>query len=227
MSRMPTVAAVALSIAALALPHTASAKADSDSLDAVVHRVQEQQRSTSTLEADFKQTKTLALLAKPEVSTGHFTYSKPNEVLWKYVSPRPVEMLIANGVLTTYYPDLNRADRIEVKQYQERIFKYMGASGTLDELGTYFDFTFTNKASDPYYRLDLTPKTKGIARRVRHITIWIDKKTYLTTKFEYTEGDGDVTQYEFTNIRVNQPVEQGRFTLALPPNVKLEQTKLQ
>lgn len=216
-----------LSVVALALPLSAATKGSSDSLDEVVHRVQEQQRATNTLEADFKQTKTLALLSRPEVSTGHFTYSKPNDVLWKYVSPRPVEMLISNGVLTTFYPDLNRAEQIEVKSYQERIFKYMGASGTLDELGTYFDFTFTNKASDPYYRLDLTPKTKGIARRVRHITIWIDKKTYLTTKLEYTEGDGDVTQYEFTNVRVNQPVEQGRFTLALPPNVKLEQMKVQ
>ena len=216
-----------LSVVALALPLSAATKGSSDSLDDVVHRVQEQQRATNTLEADFKQTKTLALLAKPQVSTGHFTYSKPNDVLWKYVSPRPVEMLISNGVLTTFYPDLNRAEQIEVKSYQERIFKYMGASGTLDELGTYFDFTFTNKASEPYYRLDLTPKTKGIARRVRHITIWIDKKTYLTTRLEYTEGDGDVTQYEFTNVRVNQPVEQGRFTLALPPNVKLEQMKVQ
>lgn len=216
-----------LSVAALALPLAAAPKADPNSLDEVVRRVQEQQKNTNTLEADFRQEKTLALLARPEVSSGHFTYSKPNSVLWRYVAPRRVEMLIANGVLTTYYPDLNRAEQIEVKRYQDRIFKYMGASGAIDEMGTYFDFTFVNKADDPYYQLDLKPKTRGIARRVRHITIWIDKKSYLTTKFEYTEGDGDVTRYEFTNVRVNQPIEQGRFTLALPPSVKLEQMKLQ
>ena len=53
-------------------------------------------------------------------------------------------MLIANGMLTTYYPDLNKAERIEVKRYQDRIFKYMGASGAIDELGAWFNFTFTN-----------------------------------------------------------------------------------
>lgn len=213
--------------ALVALPLLAARKVDPNSLDEVVRRVQEQQKKTNTLEADFRQEKTLALLARPEVSTGHFTFSRPNNVLWRYDAPHRVEMLIADGKLTTYYPDLNKAEQIEVKRYQDRIFKYMGASGALDELAVYFDFTFTNRADDPFYTLDLTPKSKGIARRVRHIRIWIDKNSYLTTKFEYTEGDGDLTRYEFTRVRVNEPIEQGRFTLNLPPNVKLEQMKLQ
>ena len=84
-----------------------------------------------------------------------------------------------------------------------------------------------NVADQPRYELDLKPKTKGIARRVRHIKIWIDKKSFLTTKFEYTEGDGDVTRYEFTNVRVNEPIEQKRFTLNLPATVRVELMKLQ
>jgi outer membrane lipoprotein-sorting protein len=216
----------AISVALAALPALA-ATPNVDSLDEVVHRVQEAQKQTNSLEADFRQEKTLALLAKPEVSTGHFTFSKPNNVLWRYDAPKRVDMLIANGIMTTYYPDLNKAEQIEVKRYQDRIFKYMGASGAIDELAAYFDFTFTNVANDPFYLLDLKPKTKGIAKRVRHIRIWIDKKSYLTTKFEYVEGDGDMTRYEFTSVRVNQPIDHGRFTLNLPSTVRVEQMKLQ
>ena len=218
---------VAICAALLSFPLFAARTADPNSLDEVIRRVQEQQKTTNTLEADFRQEKVLALLAKPEVSTGHFTFSKPNNVLWRYDAPKRVEMLISNGMLTTYYPDLNKAEQIEVKRYQDRIFKYMGASGAIDELGTYFDFTFRNVSNAPAFELDLKPKTKGIAKRVRHIKIWIDKKSYLTTKFEYTEGDGDITRYEFTNVRVNQPIEQRRFTLNLPANVRLETMKLQ
>ncbi|MDQ6802455.1 MAG: outer membrane lipoprotein carrier protein LolA [Acidobacteriota bacterium] len=208
-------------------PVFAARSVDPNSLDEVIRKVQEQQKTTSTLEADFRQEKILALLAKPEVSTGHFTFSKPNNVLWRYGAPKRVEMLIANGMLTTYYPDLNKAEQIEVKRYQDRIFKYMGASGAIDELASYFDFTFRNVSTAPSFELDLKPKTKGIAKRVRHIKIWIDKKSYLTTKFEYTEGDGDITRYEFTNVRVNQPIEQRRFTLNLPATVRVETMKLQ
>jgi len=218
---------VAICAAGLSLPSFAAQTVDPNSLDEVIRKVQEQQKTTNTLEADFHQEKILALLAKPEVSTGHFTFSKPNNVLWRYDAPKRVEMLISNGMLTTYYPDLNKAEQIEVKRYQDRIFKYMGASGAIDELGAFFDFTFRNVSNAPAYELDLKPKTKGIAKRVRRIKIWIDKKSYLTTKFEYTEGDGDITRYEFTNVRVNQPIEQRRFTLNLPANVRLETMKLQ
>jgi outer membrane lipoprotein-sorting protein len=103
----------------------------------------------------------------------------------------------------------------------------MGASGAIDELGRYFNFTFTNRATEPGYLLDLQPKSASIAKRVRHIKIWIDKKTYLTNKVEYTEGDGDITRYEFTNIRVNDPVEPSRFTLNLPAGTRVEQMKIQ
>jgi outer membrane lipoprotein-sorting protein len=219
--------AIALCAAAVGLPAFAARKADPNSLDEVIKRVQEQQKKTNTIEADFRQEKILSLLAKPEVSTGRFVFSKPDKVLWMYDAPRRVEMLISNGILTTYYPDLNKAEQLEVKRYQDRIFKYMGASGAIDDLAIYFDFTFTNRADTPLYLLDLTPKTKGIAKRVQHIRIWIDKKSYLTTKFEYTEGDGDITRYEFTNVKVNEPVAQNRFVLNLPPNVHVEQVKLQ
>lgn len=218
-------ALAALCAAAVVVPVRAAV--DPNSLDEVVKRVQAQQKKTQTVEADFRQEKTLSLLAKPEVSTGRFVYAKPNSVHWTYDAPKRVEMVIANGVLTTYYPDLHKAERVEVKRFQDRIFKYMGTSTALDDLGTFFNFTFTNTANQPEYVLDLSPKSKGIAKRVQHIRIWIDKKSYLTTKFEYTEADGDVTRYEFLNIRINAPVEQSRFTLNLPPNVQVESMKMQ
>jgi outer membrane lipoprotein carrier protein len=218
---------VALSVAALAMPAVAAKAPKADSLDEVIRKVQLAQAKTNTLQADFRQEKSLALMAKPEVSTGRFIYSKPNNVLWTYDAPKRVTMLIADGMLTTYYPDLKKAERIEVKRYQDRIFKYMGASGAIDELGAWFNFTFTNTSDKPYYALDLDPKSKTIAKRVRHIRIYIDKTSYLTTQFEYTEGDGDKTRYEFTNVKVNAPVEQSRFTLQLPSSVRVEQMKLQ
>jgi outer membrane lipoprotein-sorting protein len=198
-----------------------------ESLEQVIKKVQQQQKKTTTLQATFKQEKELALLSKPEVSTGTFIYAKPNNVLWNYAAPKRVQMLITGGVLTTYYPDLNKAEKIEVKRFEDQIFKYMGASGAIDELGRYFNFTFTDRANEPGYILDLQPKSATIAKRVKHIRIWIDKKTYLTNKVEYTEGDGDVTRYEFTNIKVNESIDQSRFTLNLPANTRVEQMKIQ
>lgn len=220
---------VLAALCAVVSPLTAGAakKTPPVTLEHVVKKVQEQQKSTRTLQASFRQEKELALLAAPEVSTGTFAFSKPSNVLWTYESPKRVQMLIANGMMTTYYPELSKAETIDIRKFEDRIFKYMGASGAIDELARYFDFTFTDKASSPTWVLDLTPKNRAVARRVQRIKIWIDRQTYLTTKFEYVEADGDVTRYTFTDVRVNQPIEAARFTLALPPTVKVEQMKIQ
>lgn len=220
-----------LTIAALLLA-SSSLFADSSvkgaaTLEKVIKKVAEQQKKTTSLEADFRQEKVLGLLAQPEVSTGRFVYSKPNKVLWTYENPKPVTMLIADGWLTTYYPQLNRAEKLEVKRFEDRIFKYMGASGAIDELGKYFDFSFVDNKNERFYTLELKPKTKTIGKRVQRIKIWIDRQSYLTTKFEYVEGDGDMTRYEFSNIRVNNPIPGTRFTLSLPTSVRVEQMRLQ
>ena len=73
-----------------------------------------------------------ALLARPEISTGTFVYSRPNNVLWTYAAPRKVQMVIANGMMTTWFPDLGKAERVDVKRFEDRIFKYMGASGAIE-----------------------------------------------------------------------------------------------
>ena len=216
-------AALCVSVAAATVP----AAAANVTLETVIKKIQEQQKKTATLQADFRQEKELALLAKPEVSTGTFLYSKPTNVLWTYDAPKRVQMVIADGFLTTYYPDLRKAEKVDVRRFEDRIFKYMGATGAIDELARYFDFTFSDSKSKPVYVLDLTPKNRAVAKRVQRIKLWIDKKTFLTSKIEYVEGDGDITRYEFTNVRINEPVAHSRFALTLPSNVKVEQMKLQ
>jgi outer membrane lipoprotein carrier protein len=209
------------------LPVLAAGRGTVTTLDKVVKEVSARQKTVKTLQADFRQEKELALLTKPEVSNGSFLYSKPNNVVWKYEAPRPVIMNISNGWMTTYYPQLNKAEKLDVRRYQDRIFRYMAASGALDELGNYFDFTFVESKSSPFYTLDLTPKNKIVGKRVKRIKIWIDRKSYLTTKFEYVEPDGDLTRYEFSNIRVNEQIAPQAFELNLPPTVRVEQMKLQ
>ena len=212
-----------LAVSLAALP----AAAANVTLETVIRKIQEQQKKTSTLQADFRQEKELALMAKPEVSTGTFLYSKPTNVLWTYDAPKRVQMVIADGFLTTYYPDLRKAEKVDVKRFEDRIFKYMGATGAIDELARYFDFTFTDSKSKPTYVLDLTPKNRAVSKRVQRIKLWIDKTTFLTSKIEYVEGDGDITRYEFTKVRINEPVPPSRFALALPSTVKVEQMKIQ
>ena len=43
-----------------------------------------------SLEADFVQTKHVALMNEPQVSTGHMTYRAPDYLRWEYITPQAV-----------------------------------------------------------------------------------------------------------------------------------------
>ncbi|MCM2313899.1 MAG: outer membrane lipoprotein carrier protein LolA [Thermoanaerobaculia bacterium] len=217
--------AIALCLAALA-PESRAAAPAAATLDQVLKEVQKRQSAVKTLQADFTQQKTLALLAEPQRSSGTFAYEKPDKVRWNYAAPNPVMMLIADGRMTTFYPRLGRAETLEVGRFQDRIFKYMGAGNAIGELATWFNFRFSDRKGEPTWKLDLVPKTSQVAKRVKSITIWIDRSSYMTSKFEYVEADGDTTLYEFSSIRVNEPVPAAAFKLELPPTVKVETMKL-
>lgn len=203
----------------------ASAK-QPQTLDEVLKEVQKRQAAVKTLQADFKQEKTLAMLSKPQSSHGTFVYERPDKVRWSYAEPTPVVMLIARGRMTTWYPNLSRAETLEVSRFQDRIFKYMGAANAIGELSAWFKFRFSDRKGDTTWKLELLPKTSQVAKRVKSITVWIDRKSFMTSRFEYVEADGDVTRYEFTSIRMNEPVAPATFKLELPPTVKIETMKL-
>ncbi|MDX1582144.1 MAG: outer membrane lipoprotein carrier protein LolA, partial [Thermoanaerobaculia bacterium] len=142
-------------------PLAADSRIEGTKIEEVLNEVDERQKNVETLRAEFTQTKELGMLAEPEVSKGVFVYEQPNRVLWRYVSPRPVSMAIADGQMTTWYPELGKAERLEVKRFEDRIFRYLGAgTGAIRELGKYFDFRFIEKRRANEYVLELEPKTR-------------------------------------------------------------------
>ena len=64
-----------------------------------------------SLEADFVQTKTVAMLAEPQVSTGHMTYRAPEYICWAYSTPQPVVWEI-NGDQSNVNPQVQKLLRM-------------------------------------------------------------------------------------------------------------------
>lgn len=209
------------------VPLIADSRIKGTKIEEVLSEIDARQKDVHTLRAQFRQTKELGMLAEPEVSTGEFVFQQPNRVLWRYVSPRPVSMSIADGTMTTWYPQLERAEKMEVKRFEDRIFRYMGAgTGAIRELGRYFDFRFIEDRKENEYVLELDPKTRTLAKRIRSITIWIDAETYFTKGFEYVEGDGDLTRFEFHDVEMNPDLRADAFELNIPKSVKIETIRL-
>jgi outer membrane lipoprotein carrier protein len=197
-----------------------------EKLAALVRRVSQVQTSLATLNADFEQTRTSHLLAAPSVSHGRFYFRAPDSVRWEYDAPREMIVLITGGVAITYRPAEKRAERIEVGRAQRRVFRFISAAEPLDKLMQHFTFVFHDPLGDGNYLLELRPAALMMKKRLRSVTIEIERATYLPIKVSYTEADGDSTAYSFSNVRLNQPQPPDLFTLTMPPDVQVVQIKL-
>jgi outer membrane lipoprotein-sorting protein len=190
-------------------------------LAALVDRVKLEQRQLKTLEARFTQQQESSLLAAPEESKGTFSSAAPDRVRWEYQSPSPITIVIRGEEMTTWYRDLKRAETLKVGRYSGQVFKYLGASGSLQTLLEYFTvkLKLPEKKGDSY-RLELVPKYQRIAKRLKGMTLWIDDATFFPARLKYIEADGDTVEYQFSDMKRNAPIPADRFVLKLPPDVQ-------
>lgn len=189
-------------------------------LSALVDRVRYEQQQLRTVEARFTQQQENSMLAAPEASKGTFSYAAPDKVRWEYTAPSPITVVIRGDEMTTWYRDLKRAETLKVGRYSSQVFRYLGASGSLQTLLEYFTvrLKLPEKKGDPY-RLEMDPKYARISKRLKSMTLWIDDATFFPQRLKYVEADGDSVEYQFSEVKRNAPIPEDRFVLKLPPGV--------
>ncbi len=98
-----------------------------------------------SLQADFVQTKTSAMLTEPQVSTGHMTYRAPDYMQWAYISPQQLVWEI-DGEQSNVNPQIqkllrmimssvagNSADDPKLQKESKRLFREVNI--TMDASG--------------------------------------------------------------------------------------------
>ena len=190
-------------------------------LTALVERVRLEQKSLKTVEARFVQQQESAMLVEKEQSAGVFSYAAPDRVRWEYVTPNPISVVITGDEMTTWYRDLKRAEKLKIGRYSNQVFKYLGASGSLDTLLQYFTVKLQiPKAKGEAYRMEMVPKYARIQKRLKTMTLWIDSERFFPVRLKYIEADGDTTEYQFTDLKMNAAIPADRFTLNIPKGVQ-------
>ena len=79
---------------------------------------------------------------------------------------------------------------------------------------------------DDPVRLELSPRFERVARRIQGMDLWLHPRLFLPVRLKYVEGDGDVTEYEFRNLRINEGIMDDKFELDLPRNVEIREVRL-
>ena len=191
-------------------------------VDALLERVRLEQAKITSLQADFVQNKESAMLVEPVEAQGGFAFAAPDRVRWEYETPNPISILIVDEEMTTWYRDIQQAERVSVGNQSQRVLKYLGAGTSMDDLLQYFILTLTLPLDEKEpYVFDMAPRFDKVAKRLQGMTLWIHSEHFLPTRLRYIEADGDVTDIRFENMRINQGVPDEHFVLEMPTTVEV------
>lgn len=146
---------------------------------------------------DFKQIKTIKKLNREFISTGTFTITNGEGILWNVEKPFASKLTIsgdkmvqesANGKKT----EMAAKDNAVFAEFSKTIQSVF--SGKVDELEKHFEVSF--KKSGKSYVVNLVPREAAvrsvIASMVLEASAELDKVSLI-------DGEGNTTVYEFTN----------------------------
>ncbi len=225
--KMPTFlatlfAAAAMYRAAASAPAPPAAPARLD-VKAVTAEVQKRYDGAADFRARFSQTLTSAAMGRKTSSSGEVAFKKPGRMRWDYTQPDKSTYVTDGGVLWLYEPDDRQAFKQDLKGSQlPAALAFLTGKG---KLASEFDIAFADKSGrggPGDYVLALSPK--AAEAQVKTIVFVVDPRTFDVRESVITDGQGNVNDIVFADIRVNTKVPDTQFKFSPPAGVRVIDT---
>ncbi len=206
--------------AAPAAPAPAAGRLD---MAGVVEKVQRRYDSASDFRARFTQTLTSAAMGRKTSSAGAVMFKKPGRMRWDYDKPERATYVSDGNTLWLYEPDDQQAFKQALSASQlPAALAFLTGKG---KLANEFDITLVEKS--PYagpgeYVLALSPKVAE--PQVKSLLFIVDPKTFDVRESVITDGQGNVNDLTFADIRTNTRLPDSDFRWSPPPGVRVIDT---
>jgi outer membrane lipoprotein carrier protein len=203
---LPLAASLVLLLAAA--PEGAPAAVDATAL---ARKVQAFYESTRDLRARFVQTYTYAALGRRQVSKGTLEVKKPGKMRWDYESPATKTIAVNGSRLVQWEPEANQAyvdEKFDATAMSAAVTFLIG-KGSLEkefQLSSGEGGTLVLRPLRPDPRVDTVTLTAGPDGEV--------------TRTRVVDGQGNVNDIAFEEIRRNTGIPDARFEIVLPAGVR-------
>ncbi len=166
--------------------------------NSIIKEFEEQYKEIKTISATFKQ-----VSEDNSVITGEFYLKKPNKIIWKYLKPYPVIILI-NGNVLTYYDQ--KLDEISYKNVKDSIFSViLGKNSNLSSKiistsikGSLKQITFKDQFLDEPFTL----------------RFFFTSSPFILKKLSLNDSNQELSNITFTNFHKNVAIDDKKFTIS-------------
>jgi len=183
----------------------------------VLERMERAQAQVTSFRANVVETRTLALLEKPEILHGRLSLASPGKIRWEYRDPEARTYVLSDGQITGWIPAKNRVERMNVERREARLRRMFAIGQGADAVLRDFEVTRAAKPSLPKSEeLVLVPESRRMRKRVAEIRMWIDTDIDLPKKVLLLTGGGDSVEFALSSIEVNPVLAAEVFTVTIP-----------
>ncbi|MDW7746705.1 outer membrane lipoprotein chaperone LolA [Halomonas sp.] len=186
----------------LAVPMSALASEGAERLADILEPLQ-------TYVADFEQQILDGSGQRLQEARGRMWLSRPGKFRWEVDAPYEQLVISAGEEVTLYDPDLEQAT---VQALDQRVTHTPALllSGSADELTGSYDVTRRQQGSSETFTL--VPKDPDTLFEELQMTFRGEALDLL----QMTDSTGQRTAIEFDNVRMNEPLDDSRFTFEIP-----------
>ena len=186
----------------LALPVAALASEGADRLASILEPLQ-------TYQASFEQQILDGSGQRLQQASGNMWLSRPGKFRWEVDAPYQQEVISDGSEVYLYDPDL---EQVTVQALDQRVTHTPALllSGSASELTENYEVTRQQQGSNESFRL--VPKSPDTLFEELEMTFRGEELRGL----EMTDSTGQRTAIEFRDVRMNQSIDESRFTFDIP-----------
>lgn len=139
--------------------------------------------------------------------------------------PDTKQVLFAGGRVRVFQPKIDQVTEYSAGKNKSDFesFLVLGFGGRGHDLTKSFDVKYAgaeNVGGITTYKLELTPKSQKVRDMFDLITLWIDKDRGVSVQQRFQEKSGDYRLAKYTNIKVNEKLNNDVFKLKTSPSTK-------
>jgi outer membrane lipoprotein-sorting protein len=197
-------------------PDDSTPQATRASMDIIEH-VQKNLKTVGTVEADFDEEKTLAMLNHTLSIRGHLALQKPDWLIWIVKAPVRYAVRIEGDEVRQWDEDTNNVQVIHLggdptfKAISEQIQAWF--LGNYKALGDSYDVMLLK--NDPLTLQFLPRSDTMVSKILKSVDLTFNHDVTYIDSMVIRETGGDTTTIQFLNSKVNQPIAAD--TWEMPP----------
>jgi len=188
---------------------------------ALLKTLEAQRAKSPSLTANFVEEKTTRLLSKPLVTEGTIAFQSPNKFRREVTGKSP-SLTVSNGQkLWIYYPGFKEAELYTLgqKAFFDDSIAALTAGLNFNQIDKFFSYKATRETTG--YRIQLTPRSSGLKRMVKELTVWIDNEAKVH-RTETILPKGDRVETSYKNQR-STPLPASTFDFTPPTDARVSQ----